>query len=329
MVVNVLLTIVTLGIYSAWAKVRRNRYFYGSAELDGARFTYLATPMQILIGRIIVAVAIITFQLIATFAPLIGGLLVFALIFAFPELVRRGIRFNARTSAYRNVRFDFTGSYGGAFVATFLGPLVALLSVGLAAPVASKWTQNYILSNLKYGGRPFEHSATNGVYYSVFWLPFFMAVGGGLLFGFLGTALLPLFQAIESAPDDGAMILALIPLIPIYLVIFILFGSISMIYAAGVRNVAFNATLIDKRHDLQSNIGRWQYVWVMVTNFIVTVLSFGLMRPWAAVRHAKFLAAGTALNVQGNLASYTDQLRDAQSSIGAEYIDIEGVELGL
>ena len=27
-IVNILLTIVTLGIYSAWAKVRNNRYFY-------------------------------------------------------------------------------------------------------------------------------------------------------------------------------------------------------------------------------------------------------------------------------------------------------------
>ena len=29
-IVNLLLTIITLGIYSAWAKVRRLRYFYGS-----------------------------------------------------------------------------------------------------------------------------------------------------------------------------------------------------------------------------------------------------------------------------------------------------------
>ena len=29
-IVNVFLTIITLGIYSAWAKVRTNRYFYGN-----------------------------------------------------------------------------------------------------------------------------------------------------------------------------------------------------------------------------------------------------------------------------------------------------------
>lgn len=41
-IVNVLLSIVTLGIYSAWAKVRTNQYFLGSTELDNHRFSYLA-----------------------------------------------------------------------------------------------------------------------------------------------------------------------------------------------------------------------------------------------------------------------------------------------
>ena len=37
-IVNLLLTIVTLGIYSAWAKVRRNEYFYRHTRLAGAGF---------------------------------------------------------------------------------------------------------------------------------------------------------------------------------------------------------------------------------------------------------------------------------------------------
>ena len=33
-IVNLALSVVTLGIYSAWAKVRRLRYFYGSTRFD-------------------------------------------------------------------------------------------------------------------------------------------------------------------------------------------------------------------------------------------------------------------------------------------------------
>ena len=35
-IVNILLSIVTLGIYSAWAKVRRKQYFYGNTRVAGS-----------------------------------------------------------------------------------------------------------------------------------------------------------------------------------------------------------------------------------------------------------------------------------------------------
>ena len=50
-IVNLLLSVLTLGIYSAWAKVRTLQYFYGHSRVDGQGFRYLATPLQILKGR--------------------------------------------------------------------------------------------------------------------------------------------------------------------------------------------------------------------------------------------------------------------------------------
>ena len=41
-IVNALLKVLTAGIYSAWAKVRKRRYFFGNTLLDGAPFDYLA-----------------------------------------------------------------------------------------------------------------------------------------------------------------------------------------------------------------------------------------------------------------------------------------------
>ena len=52
-IVNLLLTIVTLGIYSAWAKVRRLQYFYRHTELAGSSFDFHGSPARILIGRVI------------------------------------------------------------------------------------------------------------------------------------------------------------------------------------------------------------------------------------------------------------------------------------
>jgi len=52
-VVNLALSIVTLGIFSAWAKVRSERYFYGNTRVAGEPFEYLAKPWPILKGRLI------------------------------------------------------------------------------------------------------------------------------------------------------------------------------------------------------------------------------------------------------------------------------------
>src|SRR5690349_16157554 len=71
-IVNLLLTIVTLGIYSAWAKVRRMRYFYGNTILDGHGFEYHAKPLQILKGRLIIVAAYVVFFFLTESMPLIG-----------------------------------------------------------------------------------------------------------------------------------------------------------------------------------------------------------------------------------------------------------------
>ena len=52
-IVNLILSVVTLGIYSAWAKVRRLEYFYRHTRVAGASFDYHGRPLAILKGRIV------------------------------------------------------------------------------------------------------------------------------------------------------------------------------------------------------------------------------------------------------------------------------------
>src|SRR4249920_2104751 len=47
-IVNLALTIATLGIYSAWAKVRRLQFFYRHTRLAGAGFDYHGDPIALL-----------------------------------------------------------------------------------------------------------------------------------------------------------------------------------------------------------------------------------------------------------------------------------------
>ena len=134
-IVNILLSIVTLGIYSAWAKVRRVRYFYGNTFLDGHNFDYHAEPKQILIGRLIVVGVLILFNLSTQFFPLFGLLLAAIYMVVIPWVINRGLRFRNRMTSYRNVRFDFHGNYGRAFLVFVLMPILSIFTLFLLLPV--------------------------------------------------------------------------------------------------------------------------------------------------------------------------------------------------
>jgi len=61
-IVNLLLTIVTIGIYSAWAKVRRLQYFYRHTEVAGSSFDFHGSPVKILIGRVTALILFIAYN---------------------------------------------------------------------------------------------------------------------------------------------------------------------------------------------------------------------------------------------------------------------------
>ncbi len=68
-----------------------------------------------------------------------------------------------------------------------------------------------------------------------------------------------------------------------YVLILSIFGVAALVYRAGVRNVAWSATTFDGRHRLLSDLSRLRYTWIAISNFVVTLVTIGLMRPWAAV----------------------------------------------
>jgi uncharacterized membrane protein YjgN (DUF898 family) len=330
-IVNVLLTVLTLGIYSAWAKVRRQRYFYGNTHLAGASFDYHALPWRILVGRIIVLALIVAYNLTLQFLPLLGRFIFVALMFAIPWFIMRGLRFNARVTSYRNVRFDFTGGYWGAFVAYIVGGMLIYGSMGLLAPLASRWIWNYMLGNLRYGGRPIDCDPRLDRLYGQWWLPAFVFVGGTVLAGALAVGLLVGLQFKPVDPDSASGWSVGVMMITLYaamIPLFFVFMLSSLLYRAGTRNVAMNETVIDNRHMLASSIGRRRFAWISISNLFATIFTLGLARPWAAIRMASYMATVTALDTTGSLDAYASTLQNEGTATGSEFLDVEGFDLG-
>src|SRR5437879_9460526 len=72
-IVNLGLTIVTLGIYSAWAKVRKRRYLYSHTRIGGEGFEYRAKPLPILKGRLFALGLLVVLFAAGHFVPILAA----------------------------------------------------------------------------------------------------------------------------------------------------------------------------------------------------------------------------------------------------------------
>jgi uncharacterized membrane protein YjgN (DUF898 family) len=122
-IVNLFLSILTLGIYSAWAKVRREQYFHRNTLLDGSGFDYHGNPKAILKGRVIAVGLVAILFLIGVWKPGYDYLMLLLYSPLIPWLLVRSFIFRARNTSFRGLRFNFLGTYKGAcraFVGYFL-----------------------------------------------------------------------------------------------------------------------------------------------------------------------------------------------------------------
>ena len=184
-VVNVALTVVTLGVYSAWAKVRNRQYFYGNTRLAGGSFEYTANPVNILKGRLLVLFSIAAYQLALSFQPTLAFALAIAFIPLFPWVVITAVSFNLRYSAYRGLRFHFDGSYGEAFRVYMLWTGAAIASFGLAYPYVAWRRKKFLVERARYGSSAFSFDGKPGWFYVVYIIA---AIGSAGLF--MGMAVL-------------------------------------------------------------------------------------------------------------------------------------------
>ena len=320
-IVNVLLTIVTLGIYSAWAKVRTTQYFYGHTKVDGHSFRYLATPIQILKGRIIAVIIFALISVLSAFSPLFGLVAALVFLIALPWLLVQGLKFNLRMTSYRNVRFGFHGTYGPAFIYYLLLPFLCIFTLYLAMPWALKKLDHFVFSNISFGGKQFEVNTQTSNYFQAFFVALGVAIGLGIACGIVAAVL-----GFSMPEPEAGFSLAILLLYIAYFGIFMLVGAV---YQAMIRNHLFNSTVLPDTAELHSNLDAVDLVWVTTTNVMLILCTLGLAYPWTKVRIAALLASATEVTVYPAADRLTDPLQQDSSAFAEQAADLFDVDLSL
>lgn len=200
-------------------------------------------------------------------------------------------------------------------------------------------------NNLKWGGSQFKTSVGLKPLYKLLGLCFIaiLLFGGlsgvvawglinGLDFSSLGAWAASLDPEGRDI-DAGIMGSIYIGVIFTYIAI----GLTFIIYAVGTRNIAYCATKLltqvegepEKEHRLHSDMSPLYYIWILVSNLIVTLASLGLMRAWAAVRTWRYKCVHTAFLANGSLDNLVAEQTQEGRATSAEFFDIEGIDLGL
>jgi len=305
-IVNILLSIITLGIYSAWAKVRKNQYFYGNTRITGASFEYLAKPSKILKGRLIVAGFFLFQGLLSKILPIAGVVLSITFVVAIPWLITRSLAFNARNSSLRNIRFAFNGSYREAAKAYLLWPMVAFLTLGIMFPYAYYRQRKFMVENSGYGTTGFKFNAKYGDYNRIF----------------LGL-LIPVLIGILLIAGSFFLFPPLFILVALALYLYI-FAFISV----KTGNLLYNSSSIVD-HRFEADMKLKDYLFIVLTNSLATALTLGLFHPWAKVRSMKYKIEHLQLAPGGDLDGFVAESKKQINAVGSEATDFMDIDFGL
>jgi len=319
-IVNALLSIVTLGIYSAWAKVRTLQYFYRNTRLDGATFDYHGSPTAILKGRAILFVLVLAYNTSHHISLILTLVLAVALAAAFPYLLVRSLRFRMANSSYRGLRFAFTGKDAEGYKVFLLWPILTVLTLYLLAPFAHQRFKRYQHNHTHFGTAPFAFDATAGAFYGVYLRTVFMVavflIGGGLVGGSLAAAA-------ARTPGAVAMVFGMM-MIGLYLGLML----IGPYFTARLQNLVWNHTTLAP-HRFRSEVRAGQLFFIVLTNYILIALTLGLFYPFARVRSTRYRVESMTMIAAGPLDAFVAGEQQQVSALGDAAVDWYDIDIAL
>lgn len=167
---NVFLTVITLGIYAAWARAERRKFLWGNTELSGQRLVFTGTGLELFKGYLKLIAGYLVFVglpiLMERLAPgtqvATQVLLGLALVVLIPYAIYWSRAYLLSRTQWRGIRFGLVPG-AGPYVKTFLiGLLLTIVTLGLYGPVWTNQCRRILVDNMRFGTEPFKYEGSDG-----------------------------------------------------------------------------------------------------------------------------------------------------------------------
>ena len=353
-VVNMLFSLLTLGIWSAWATVRNRRYLYGNTEFAGNRFDFHGNPVSILRGRLLAVVFFSAYAFGGDFHYAIPVIAFLLLIVLFPWMLVSAMRFRLSNTSWRNLRFGFTATTKKAYA--WLGGLTAcifilygifflqflwldesvseepsmlpflissLLFVAASfvlVPLTVYRIRYLVMNHIRYGEQTFLAKIQASRFFRVYGkslLIGIVAIGAGSLI--IGGLISVLWVSDNDMNSTYAlMILVYATMVPVYLLPF-------AVWKVGITNYVFNSTVVDGlKFSMKMKV--WPYWWIVLSNAFLALVTLGLAIPWTKIRVIRYMLS--SLSVNGEIGVYQGTNVGKQSAAADEIGDAFDIDFG-
>lgn len=362
--VNLLLSIVTLGLYLPFAKARRLRYFYANTLVDGHALAFHGNPWAMFRGHMVVWITGVAYALTLNLAPALSPLLLLLGMAAWPALWRASLRFRLSNTSWRGLRFGFEGTVGGAYRALLpfigMGVLFGVTTAALGAllpntqPASRSLAANLLMLGLVllvlggitvammgwglYGLKRYQHAgyrvgqraARMDARPREFMVVALKLALVGLAFmlavGFCIGFLMPRIQATDARGQSALSFSGLILLAVIYGGFLV---TSSAAWRAWLQNLAWSRTSLAPM-PIRSNLSAMDLTLLNLRNNLLLILTLGLYRPFAVVATTALCLSAVRLEFlespDGWLAGAPQAKAGAIGEMSGDYL---GIDVGL
>ncbi|MCL1925920.1 MAG: YjgN family protein [Syntrophorhabdaceae bacterium] len=313
-IVNTLLKIVTFSVYTAWAKVRKRRYFAGKIFMDDEPFEYLASPRALFRGWLVAAAAIVAYTCADYFSKMLGIVISLIIMAFFPWVVVKSRIFNFRNQSCRNIRFGFAPKYAEGYRVMLGWPLLVPFTLGLLIPYVFYRQKKFLVENSSYGTTPFRFTATPREFYRIYTTLVFKVVLFSLVFiaVFVGVAMFVPKQV-------GIYILMFLSVLPFFLVV--------VYFKTAIANLVWNSTELGGLK-FQSSMDVMDMCWLYFSGGVAVIFSMGLLFPWASVRVMRYRCERLSVHSQEGIGQFiADTASASVGAVGEEIGDLFGMDV--
>lgn len=303
-IVNGLLTVLTLGIFSAWAKVRTNKYMYGNIYLNNEPFAYTAKPVNILKGRLLALGFFIVYSVSGQYSETLYIILTISLLPIIPWVIVNSLRFRGKYTLYRKIPFIFKGDYLDGFKYFILIYIWVPLTLGIIIPYIHYKQKEYIINNFFFGTLPIKYTGKASTFYISFIAATIITlVSAGTVLGIAAACgSSSLFDIIKKnmvniVSVDVSVIAIIFSIYGLLIISFIIGSAFYKIFI--LNNVI--SSIYCGQSQLKCSMDYIKYTFIFLTNIIAILFSLGLATPWARIRYNKYFYSSISIALEDNL----------------------------